>query len=94
MVSNPEQWLEPMQKAGASQFCFHYEAVHEKGGEAAVRSLIEKVKNMGLKVGLAIKPKTDVRCTPNIFRQSFFFPSGFCRYPSRKSPRHGFGNDS
>uniref|UniRef100_A0AC34G2T8 Ribulose-phosphate 3-epimerase n=1 Tax=Panagrolaimus sp. ES5 TaxID=591445 RepID=A0AC34G2T8_9BILA len=60
MVSNPEQWLEPMKKAGATQFCFHYEAVQEKGGEEAVRTLIEKIRETGLKAALAIKPKTDV----------------------------------
>uniref|UniRef100_A0A7E4V7P9 Ribulose-phosphate 3-epimerase n=1 Tax=Panagrellus redivivus TaxID=6233 RepID=A0A7E4V7P9_PANRE len=56
MVANPEQWLEPMAKAGASSFCFHYEAVAPE----AVGPLIQKVKAAGLKVGLAIKPKTDV----------------------------------
>ena len=64
MVSNPEQWLEPMKKAGANQFTFHWEAVansNETEGSEAVFKLIEKVKALGLKVGVAIKPKTDVR---------------------------------
>lgn len=60
MVSNPSQWINPMKNAGTNQFTFHYETVHEQGGEKAVYSLIENVKNSGLKCGLAIKPKTPV----------------------------------
>ncbi|KAH7722281.1 Protein F08F8.7 [Aphelenchoides avenae] len=60
MVSNPEQWVEPMKKAGATMFTFHWEAVHEREGEAAVGSLLEKIKAAGLKAGLSIKPKTPV----------------------------------
>uniref|UniRef100_A0A915E4Y3 Ribulose-phosphate 3-epimerase n=1 Tax=Ditylenchus dipsaci TaxID=166011 RepID=A0A915E4Y3_9BILA len=45
MVSSPEQWLQPMQQAGASQFTFHYEALE---GLTAVTSLIQKVKASGL----------------------------------------------
>ncbi|KAI1730805.1 ribulose-phosphate 3 epimerase family domain-containing protein [Ditylenchus destructor] len=47
MVTNPEQWLEPMAKAGASQFTFHLEAVNDLGAT-------------GMKCGVAIKPKTPV----------------------------------
>ncbi|KHN86489.1 Ribulose-phosphate 3-epimerase [Toxocara canis] len=60
MVTHPEQWLIPMQRAGANQFTFHWEAVHAKGGDDAVSAAIKAVKQAGLKVGLAIKPKTPV----------------------------------
>lgn len=60
MVANPEQWLEPMRRAGADQFTFHWEAVDDKGGDSAVYSLIDKIRAANLKVGLAIKPKTAV----------------------------------
>lgn len=58
MVSDPEFYLEPMRKAGANQFTFHYEAI--KAGDEAVSLLIDKVKKAGLKCGLAIRPKTPV----------------------------------
>lgn len=66
MVSNPEQWLDPMRAAGANQFTFHYEAIN--GGDEVVSSLINKVKTTGLKCGLAINPKTSVK-----FCKHFFF---------------------
>jgi len=60
MVSEPEKWLEPMRKAGASQFTFHLEAVKSGGSSDAVHSLISKIKEKGLRCGLAIKPATNV----------------------------------
>uniref|UniRef100_A0A0M3HW43 ribulose-phosphate 3-epimerase n=1 Tax=Ascaris lumbricoides TaxID=6252 RepID=A0A0M3HW43_ASCLU len=47
--------------AGANQFTFHWEAVHAKGGDDAVYAAIRAVRRAGLKVGLAIKPKTPVQ---------------------------------
>ncbi|EFO94382.1 hypothetical protein CRE_13345 [Caenorhabditis remanei] len=58
MVSNPGQWVEPMAKAGATQFTFHYEAID--GGDVAVGELIEKIRKSGMKVGLSVKPGTSV----------------------------------
>jgi ribulose-phosphate 3-epimerase len=60
MVSDPAFWVEPMATSGASQFTFHWEAAHAKGGEAAVAELIRKVKDTGMKVGIALKPNTAV----------------------------------
>uniref|UniRef100_A0A8R1I1V7 Ribulose-phosphate 3-epimerase n=1 Tax=Caenorhabditis japonica TaxID=281687 RepID=A0A8R1I1V7_CAEJA len=57
MVSHPGQWVEPMAKAGANQFTFHYEAVQ---GDAEVKELIEKIRKSGMKVGLSVKPGTSV----------------------------------
>ncbi len=56
MVSNPGQWVEDFAKAGCELYCFHYEAVN-KGAHAA---LIKRIHELGMKAGVAIKPKTDV----------------------------------
>ncbi|CAK5031291.1 unnamed protein product [Meloidogyne enterolobii] len=61
MVSNPEQWLIPMHKAGINQFTFHLEAPSFTGEDDKVFSLINKIKSLGLKCGMAIKPKTEVK---------------------------------
>ncbi|VDP07727.1 unnamed protein product [Heligmosomoides polygyrus] len=58
MVADPGRWVKPMAAAGASQFVFHWEAAHEKGGDSEVSSVIQQDAKM--KVGFAIKPKTPV----------------------------------
>jgi len=55
MVAKPEQWVEPMAGAGADQFTFHIEAT-EKPGE-----LCRKIREAGMKVGVGVKPGTDVK---------------------------------
>ncbi|XP_064471286.1 ribulose-phosphate 3-epimerase-like [Ornithodoros turicata] len=54
MVLHPEKWVSPMADAGADQYTFHYEATSD-----AV-DLARKVREAGMKVGVAIKPKTAV----------------------------------
>ena len=54
MVSKPEQWINDMSDAGANQYVFHYEATSDPG------QCIRLVKESGMKVGIAVKPKTDV----------------------------------
>ncbi|XP_074652181.1 ribulose-phosphate 3-epimerase-like isoform X2 [Tubulanus polymorphus] len=54
MVLNPEKWIEEMQKAGADQYTFHIEATQDP------KECIRKIKEAGMKCGLAIKPGTPV----------------------------------
>lgn len=54
MVSNPEQWINDMADAQVDQYTFHIEPVED------VPSVCRKVREAGMKVGLAIKPNTPV----------------------------------
>ncbi|EDV28216.1 uncharacterized protein TRIADDRAFT_21066 [Trichoplax adhaerens] len=54
MVANPEKWVKPMADAGVQQYTFHIEATDNP------LELIDSIKKTGMKVGIAIKPKTPV----------------------------------
>ncbi|KAH0950239.1 hypothetical protein HN011_009183 [Eciton burchellii] len=54
MVSNPEQWIEPMADAGVDQYTFHVEPIKD------VPLVCRKVREAGMKVGVALKPETSV----------------------------------
>ncbi|CAG9559791.1 unnamed protein product [Danaus chrysippus] len=54
MVSNPEQWIVPMADAGVNQYTFHIEPVDN------VEEVCRKIRENGMKVGVAIKPGTSV----------------------------------
>lgn len=55
MVERPQQWVEPMADAGVDQYTFHIEPVIND-----VNDICRKVREAGMKVGLAIKPGTDL----------------------------------
>jgi ribulose-phosphate 3-epimerase len=57
MVTNPEKWVDDMKAAGCDIFTFHVE-VTSVGDD--LKPLIQKIKDTGMKVGLAIKPNTAV----------------------------------
>lgn len=54
MVQNPEQWIEPMADAGVNLYTYHVEPVED------VAKVSRLVQEAGMKVGLAIKPGTEV----------------------------------
>lgn len=54
MVSCPEQWIEPMAEAGANLYTFHIEATEQ------VNECIRRVRESGMRVGVALKPETGV----------------------------------
>ncbi len=54
MIENPEKYIEDFVNAGADILTFHYEAVKKEN----IKPLITNIKNLGVKAGLSIKPKT------------------------------------
>lgn len=54
MIENPEKYIEGFANAGADILTFHYESVKKEN----IKPLITKIKNLGVKAGLSIKPKT------------------------------------
>lgn len=52
MVAEPEKWVEDIAAAGGALYCFHLEATSDP------LSLISKIRNHGMKAGVAISPDT------------------------------------
>ncbi len=57
MVENPSYFSDVFAQAGAELITFHVEAM---SSDKEVETLINKIKGLGCKVGLSIKPNTDV----------------------------------
>lgn len=55
MVAKPQQWIEPMADANVDLYTFHIEPVQDE-----ISAICRKVKESGMKVGLALKPGTAV----------------------------------
>jgi ribulose-phosphate 3-epimerase len=64
MVVKPEQWIEPMADAGVDQYTFHVEPCFD------VPFVCRKVKETGMKVGLALKPGTGVEAVQQYIDQA------------------------
>ncbi|ETN59515.1 ribulose-phosphate 3-epimerase [Anopheles darlingi] len=60
MVERPQQWVEAMADAGVQQYTFHVEPVVHM-----VPDVCRKVREAGMRVGLAIKPGTAVETIQN-----------------------------
>ncbi len=54
MISNPEKYLEAYRKAGADILSIHYEVIGPSP------TLLEEIRRLGAKAGLAINPSTPV----------------------------------
>lgn len=55
MIEHPEKYIEAFANAGSDLITFHLEAAEEP------EKVIELIKSFGKKVGISIKPKTDVK---------------------------------
>ena len=54
MIEEPIRYLNEFKESGADIITVHYEACKD------VRNTLEGIRNLGLKAGLSVKPKTDV----------------------------------
>lgn len=55
MIENPEKYIEAFAKAGSDLITFHIEATQNP------KNVIALIKSFGKKVGISIKPKTEVK---------------------------------
>ena len=55
MIENPEKYIEDFAHAGADIITFHYEAVKPEN----IEEICKKIKSLGCKAGISIKPKTN-----------------------------------
>ncbi|CCX11526.1 Ribulose-phosphate 3-epimerase-like protein [Pyronema domesticum] len=61
MVAEPQKWVGDFQKAGCDLYCFHYEAaMASQAPHTPPAELIKQVHAAGMKVGVAVKPGTEV----------------------------------
>merc|ERR1712168_1688371 len=54
MVSNPMQWIQDMESAGVNHYIFHHETAENP------LQCVRKVKESGMRVGVALKPGTPI----------------------------------
>jgi len=55
MIENPEKYIEDFAASGADIITFHFEAVKEEN----IEEICNKIKYLGCKAGISIKPKTN-----------------------------------
>lgn len=58
MISDPLKYIDEFVKSGADIITIHYESYDD---ETKILSCIDKIKSKNVKVGISIKPKTDVK---------------------------------
>lgn len=64
MVQNPERQIESFAQAGADWITFHYEAARDSGEDSV--QLLKKIRSLGKKAGVSIKPATSVDSLKNL----------------------------
>jgi len=70
MIAEPQRWVQEFKNAGCDLYCFHYEAAVDSTAaktpsdkeerRTSPKELIRYVHSLGLRAGIAIKPKTPV----------------------------------
>lgn len=60
MIENPEKYVEDFVKAGSARIIVHVEAAKN------LKSLIEKIKSLGVSAGVSIKPATSVEAIKDV----------------------------
>ena len=65
MVSEPRKWIKDFQQAGANGYTIHIEAVEEND----IVDVLKEIKEAGMQVGVAIKPKTEIEKVKNLISQ-------------------------
>lgn len=60
MIDNPEKYIDDFAKSGADIITFHYEAIknHFENYSDKINEIISHIKELNIKAGLSIKPKT------------------------------------
>lgn len=62
MVQDPEHYLEPFAKAGASNFAFHVEVCQTmRDGGIDGHALIKKIHSLGMTAGIVVNPPTEAQ---------------------------------
>ncbi len=82
MITNPEDFIEAFAKAGSDMITFHIECSKEP------EALIEMIRSLGLKAGVAIHPDTDIKVLEP------FTKKGACDLILVMSVNPGFGEQS
>lgn len=63
MITDPEKYMGGFINAGADNITVHYEAVKD---ESKLREIAETLHSYGVKAGISIKPKTDIKEIENL----------------------------
>jgi len=63
MIKNPEEYIDDWIESGVRRIIFHFESTEQH------KEIIEKIKNAGLGVGLALNPETPIEVVDDFINQ-------------------------